>query len=267
MNYSAFISHGGGPLPLLGHEGHIDMVSTLQKLAASIAKPTAIIVVSAHWETPGIFVNTRKHPELLYDYYGFPEQAYAIEYPVLGEPQLAQLVIDALNNLYVPVVAETHRGIDHGVFVPLAIMYPSADIPCVQVSLHQNYDPQLHIEVGKRIGKAISHLDNVLVLGSGFSFHNMKAFWQPNDPEANKMNGEFEAWLAEVLTATKNEQEREGQLVNWLEAPGARYCHPTEEHLLPLHVAYGAAQSSPTTIEQVSVIGKLATFALWAMLS
>ncbi|WP_462159373.1 hypothetical protein [Pseudoalteromonas sp. GB56] len=86
MNYSAFISHGGGPLPLLGHEGHVDMVAVLKKLAASIVKPKAIIVISAHWETPGIFVNTLKQPELLYDYYGFPKQAYAIDYPVSGGP-------------------------------------------------------------------------------------------------------------------------------------------------------------------------------------
>ncbi|MFY8272755.1 DODA-type extradiol aromatic ring-opening family dioxygenase [Pseudoalteromonas sp. SSDWG2] len=241
------------------------MVNTLQKLAASIAKPTAIIAVSAHWETPGIFVNTRKHLELLYDYYGFPEQAYAIEYPLFGESHVAQQVIDALNNLDVPVEAETHRGIDHGVFVPLAIMYPSADIPCVQVSIHQDYDPQLHIEVGKRIAAAISHLDNVLVLGSGFSFHNMKAFWQPDEPHANNANRAFEAWLAELLTGPISERERIEQLIAWDKAPGARLCHPTEEHLLPLHVAYGAAQSTPTTIEQVDVVGKLATFALWSI--
>lgn len=265
MNYSAFISHGGGPLPLLGHEGHKEMVETLEEFASLIPKPDAIVVISAHWDTTEIKVNTQAQPHLLYDYYGFPEQAYNIKYPVSGAPQLAKELLSGLQGLGVPVIEETERGLDHGVFVPLAIMYPEADIPCVQISLQCDYSPELHLQIGEHIAKTIASLDNVLVLGSGFSFHNMAAFRLADNKEAIKNNLEFESWLEQVLNTPLSKQERGQNLINWQNAPGARYCHPTEEHLMPLHVAYGAAQSAPIAFKQVSVLHKKATFALWTM--
>ncbi len=267
MNYSAFISHGGGPLPLLGHEGHQEMVETLEKFATLIPKPSAIIVISAHWDTPEIKVNTQAKPQLLYDYYGFPEQAYNINYPVPGAPQLAKELLSGLMGLGVPVVEEAERGLDHGVFVPLAIMYPEADVPCVQISLQRDYSPQLHLQLGKQIAKTIAHLDNVLILGSGFSFHNMAAFRLADNKEAIKNNREFEAWLKQVLNTSMPKEDRAQHLINWEAAPGARYCHPSEEHLMPLHVALGAAQLEPTAFEQIPVLGKIASFGLWSVAS
>jgi len=141
-------------------------------------------------------------------------------------------------------------------------MYPEADVPCIQLSLVKSFDPKVHI----KIGEALSGLEyeNLLVIGSGFSFHNMKAFFAPSTTETKSMNETFEQWLIETCSNPKiDEIERTNRLVNWQNAPSARYCHPREEHLLPLHVGYGVAKRACREFFDLNILGKKASVYLW----
>jgi 4,5-DOPA dioxygenase extradiol len=256
-----FLPHGGGPLPLLGDEGHQEMVDFLNTITPSLGRPSAIVVISAHWEEDQVTITGGEMPSLIYDYYGFPDEAYEIEYSAPGQPALAQRIYRLLQENGVDTRLDNERGFDHGVFVPLKIMFPEADIPCVQVSLLNSLDPKSHIQ----IGKALSDLrnENVLIIGSGLSFHNMKAFSQANDVPDEK-NEAFERWLIDVCTDdTITARQREQKLASWVDAPLARYCHPREEHLLPLHVCYGCGGSAAKLVFNGYVLGKRASAYLW----
>ncbi|MEC4750323.1 class III extradiol ring-cleavage dioxygenase [Methylomicrobium sp. Wu6] len=257
-----YLSHGGGPLPLLGDGAHREMIAALKEIAPLLGSPSAIVVVSAHWEEGRPTVTGGASPGLIYDYYGFPEESYRIAYPAPGEPALANKIAGLLQSHGFDAKLDEQCGFDHGLFVPLKILYPEAAIPCVQLSLVNSLRPDEHI----RIGRALAGLtnDNILVIGSGFSFHNLRAFFAPSTPEARSMNEAFEQWL--VLTCSSreiSEAERERRLVNWENAPAARYCHPREEHLLPLHVCYGVAGLPAGQVFRFEIMGKKASAYLW----
>ena len=257
-----FLSHGGGPLPLLGDANHIEMVTCLKQISTEIEKPSAIIVISAHWEESNPTITSGSSPSLIYDYYGFPESAYTIKYPCPGEPSLARQIHQRLKNVGIASDLNDQRGFDHGVFVPLKIMYPQAQIPCVQLSLVNNLDPATHL----KLGYALQNLDhqNLLIIGSGFSFHNMKAFFTPETAESKMMNEAFEKWLLTTCsTAEIDEEERAQRFVHWTQAPSARYCHPREEHLLPLHVCYGVARMYCSRAFELRILNKKSSMYLW----
>lgn len=249
-------------MPLLGDAGHQEMVSCLETIASKIPKPDAILVVSAHWEESVPTVTVAKKPPLIYDYYGFPEESYQIQYPCFGEPSLAREVQRLLEHSEIEARLDGARGLDHGVFIPLKIMYPDASIPCVQLSLVNTLDPASHIAIG-RVLSSLSE-QNVLVIGSGFSFHNMKAFFATDTVESQALNKSFEDWMSITCCSTDfSEEARAQQLVNWSEARGARYCHPREEHLLPLHVCYGVAQAPCQERFGLTIMGKQSSMYLW----
>ena len=257
-----FISHGGGPLPLLGDAAHAEMVSCLQGIAAGMPRPDAILMVSAHWEEEVAAITAQANPSLIYDYYGFPPASYDIQYPCAGLPSLAREVHQLLEQHGIAARLDEERGLDHGVFVPLKIMYPEADIPCVQLSLLNTLGPAQHIA----IGRALSGLgrQNVLVIGSGFSFHNMRAFFAPANEESTRLNHAFEDWLVQVCSSDAyTEEARSRLLINWAEAPGARFCHPREEHLLPLHVCYGLAQAPCREVFRINIMNKASSLYVW----
>jgi len=259
---SLFISHGGGPLPLLGDPAHDEMRSCLERIAQEIPQPDAIIVVSAHWEEPVATVTSGRTPSLIYDYYGFPSESYEIEYPCAGEPVLAGEIHRRLESAGVDARLDESRGFDHGVFVPLKIMYPQADIPCVQLSLVDTLDPAAHLD----IGRALEGLNerNVLLVGSGFSFHNVRAFLAPDRAGSHALNESFESWLGDVCTNSGyTERQRSEMLKGWAQAPGAPYCHPREEHLIPLHVCYGAAQAPCMTRYALTIMNKRSSMYSW----
>lgn len=258
-----FLSHGGGPLPLLGDEGHREMVAGLQDIAATrLARPSAILVVSAHWEARVPTLTSGALPPLIYDYYGFPPESYRIAYPCPGAPGLADAAQVALSAAGLDARLDAERGFDHGLFVPLKIMYPEADIPCIQLSLLQSLDAGEHL----RLGAALAELDHegLLVIGSGFSFHNLRAFFGPDSAESRRQNEAFEAWLIETCASRDlSEDERARRLTGWTEAPFARYCHPREEHLLPLHVCYGMAGEACTEHFELDIMRKKASLYVW----
>lgn len=257
-----YLPHGGGPWPLLGDHRHLDLIEFLKEVVSTLIKPSAILMISAHWETDIPSVTGSKSPGLLYDYYGFPEKTYAIEYPTPGYPQLADKIVRVLEKNAIPAIADDSRGFDHGFFVPLKIMYPEATIPCVQISLLDSLDPGEHI----RLGRALADLqeDNLLIIGSGASFHNLRAFHEAPSDEAQSKNEAFEQWLIDTLSNEQlSEEERMRRLEDWESAPAARYCHPREEHLLPLHVCCGIASAPAERVIEVEFLGKKTSAYIW----
>lgn len=257
-----FLSHGGGPLPLLGDPAHEKMVTNLRSIAARTERPETIIVVSAHWEERIATITSAASPGIIHDYYGFPPESYEIEYPAPGNPDLARRLRACLQDNGITTALDGERSFDHGLFVPLRIMYPEADIPCVQLSLLESLDPAAHIALGEAVSE-ISE-DGVLVVGSGFSFHNMKAFFSSDASLPDEKNAAFERWLIQTCSdADLDEAERTRRLVAWESAPHARYCHPREEHLLPLHVCYGIAKHAAEAVVELSILNKKASFYVW----
>lgn len=257
-----FIPHGAGPLPLLGDKNHQSMIDFLKKVTPRLGQPSAIVVISAHWEEDVVTITSGISPPLIYDYGGFPDEAYEIKYPAPGEPVLANKIYNLLHKNNIEARLDDQRGFDHGLFVPLKIMFPNATIPCVQISLVKTLDPKTHI----KIGKALTDLrkENILVIGSGFSFHNLKAFYSQSTDEENTKNEKFEHWLIDTCTNDDTfDNDREAKLIKWNDAPFARYCHPREEHLLPLHVCYGISNSIAKLVFDGRVAGKKASAFLW----
>ena len=257
-----FLSHGGGPLPLLGDPAHEEMVQRLRSLAANTERPAAIIVVSAHWEERVATITSAANPGIIYDYYGFPPESYEFQYPAPGNPDLASRLQACLRNNGIEAALDGERGFDHGLFIPLMIMYPEADIPCVQLSLLDSLDPAEHIALGEAIAEIGG--DGVIVIGSGFSFHNLKAFFGSGALQTDQRNEAFEYWLIDTCSGRNlDEAERARRLLTWENAPHARYCHPREEHLLPLHVCYGTVKRPAEVVVELSILHKKASFFLW----
>lgn len=256
-----FIPHGGGPLPLLGDLNHQTLVGFLKEITPDLGFPSSILIISAHWEEEIATITSGKNPPLIYDYYGFPDQAYAIEYPVVGNPELAEKIYDFLQADSIEAKLDDERGFDHGVFVPLKIMYPEANIPCMQLSLLNSLSSESHIKIGRALSKL--RRENVLIIGSGFSFHNMKALMSGSSNEDHK-NEQFEEWLIETCTNPGlSASERETRLIDWINAPFARYCHPREEHLLPLHICMGMCESAAKLAFEGFVAGKKTSAFMW----
>ena len=258
----AFISHGGGPMPLLNDPSHAELVNYLTGLASKLGKPSAILLISAHWEAAVATITTSPTPQMIYDYRGFPAAAYELQYPSPGSPILAKKVQQALKDAGIAVKLDSQRGYDHGLYVPLTLMYPEADIPTIQLSLINDLDPEQHLAIGRAL-QALD-VDNLLVIGSGFSFHNMGEFFAPNTQERQLKNQEFEHWLQHTLSDKQlNETERHDLLQHWAHTPHARYCHPREEHLLPLHICYGLAGRASDEHQSLTIMNKHSSSFVW----
>jgi 4,5-DOPA dioxygenase extradiol len=256
-----YISHGGGPLPILGDTSHKAMVNFMLQLPSRLRKPDVILVISAHWEESTATLSGANTPPMLFDYYGFPDEAYSITYPAPGSPALANRIISLLNKNNIPARLDSQRGFDHGLFIPLKLMYPQADIPSLQLSLLRNLNPAEHIAIGKAL-RELMH-ENILIIGSGFSFHNMSAFSRRGMNTLDPANDAFQNWLIDVCTGPISQSDREQRLIDWKKAPSARYCHPREEHLLPLHVCLGMADKPAFTIFDDYILGKRGVAFLW----
>lgn len=242
-----FIPHGGGPCffmdpPAAAPHLWDAMAAFLRGIPAALpARPTALLVVSGHWEEPVPTVNTAAHPALLFDYYGFPEHTYRLTWPAPGAPALAAEVRRRLADAGIASAEDSARGLDHGVFVPLKVAFPQGDIPVLQLSLQQGYDPGAHLALGRAL--AGLRAQGVLILGSGMSYHNLRLLFSGRgDAEA----AAFDDWLVAAATAP-DPARRDALLAEWERAPFARQCHPQEEHLIPLMVAAGAAGSDVGT--------------------
>ena len=239
-----FIPHGGGPCFFMSDPaGHwTAMAAFLRALPERLpAPPRAILVISGHWETAGFGLTTNPQPALIYDYYGFPPETYRIEYPAPGDPGLAAQAMALLRDAGLDAHLDSERGLDHGVFVPLKVAFPAADIPIVVMSVDQSLDPALHLAAGRAL--APLRADGVLIIGSGMSFHNMRGY---GDPAATVPSAAFDRWLGDAVAS--DPETRADRLRHWADAPSARFSHPREEHLIPLLVAAGASNMPGTRI-------------------
>ncbi|GAB7543695.1 DODA-type extradiol aromatic ring-opening family dioxygenase [Cupriavidus sp. CuC1] len=239
-----FISHGGGPWPWMEDQlgGRYDgLKAALQQMPQLVgAAPKAVLMISAHWEEPEFTIMANPKPPMIYDYYGFPDYTYQIQYPAPGAPQLATRVQGLLEDAGLAARLDPLRGFDHGMYAPMAVIYPGADMPTVQLSLKRGLDPLAHLALGRALAP-LRH-EGILIVGSGLSYHNLRAF----GPAGKDVSAAFDAWLEQALTATAPEQ-RAAALTAWESAPAARQAHPREEHLLPLMVAVGAAEADTAT--------------------
>jgi len=235
-----FIPHGGGPCFFMEWsppDAWDRMADFLKTLASTLPRqPKAIVVVSAHWLESQWTVTSAAQPELIYDYYGFPSHTYELTYPAPGAPALAEQMVKKLTAAGITSAPDAQRGFDHGMFIPLKLIFPEANIPVVQLSLHSSLDPARHLAAGHALDTLRDQ--DVLIIGSGMSFHNMRAY---GNPQYGPVSDAFDDWLTKAVESAPKERYR--LLANWEEAPGARQCHPprAEEHLIPLMTIAGAA--------------------------
>lgn len=238
-----FLSHGGGPWPYMTgpfRRQFEKLETSLQRVPHDLGQlPKAVLVVSGHWEEREFAVMSGPHPPMVYDYSGFPEALYHIRYPAPGAPNLAVRVAELIGQAGLPTRLDGERGFDHGTFSMLAVMYPNADVPVLQVSMRAGYDPAQHLALGRALAPLRD--EGVLIVGSGYSYHNFR----PRDPK--RESAEFDGWLKETLVDS-GPGERDRRLMNWEQAPSARAAHPREDHLVPLFVAVGAAGGDAGTL-------------------
>ncbi len=243
-----FLPHGGGPCFFMDWTwGPPDTWEPtrhfLEGLAATLPeKPKALLVVSGHWEEPSFTAGAAEHPQLIFDYSGFPEHTYRLTWPAPGDPALAARATGLLKSAGLPTATAADRGFDHGIFVPLKVAFPEADIPVVPLSLAAGrageLDPALHLAAGKALEPLRD--EGVLIVGSGMSFHNLRSYLRPGTAEAAR---EFDGWLTRAVESPA--EERAERLAQWEKARYARFAHPREEHLIPLMVASGAGGEAP----------------------
>jgi aromatic ring-opening dioxygenase catalytic subunit (LigB family) len=235
-----FINHGGGPCFFLQpgpmRETWRDLEAYLRGFGNALSQtPAAILVISAHWQEDRPTVNAGAQPSLLFDYGGFPPHTYQLTWPSPGSPTLASRVCQLLDQAGLENAQNTQRGWDHGVFVPMKVMFPDADIPVVQLSLQQDLDPEAHLAIGRALKPLRS--EGVLIIGSGQTYHNMRGL-MARGARLDAAAEAFDEWLRGAM---KEGAARDHALIHWEKAPGARNAQPHEDHLLPLMVAAGAA--------------------------
>jgi 4,5-DOPA dioxygenase extradiol len=228
---SIFVSHGAPTLPL----EDIPARKFLKELGIQFNKVKAVLCISAHWATPTPTVNMVERPETIHDFYGFPEELYQVEYPASGEPQLAEQVAKLIQAADIPCNIDDKRGLDHGAWVPLILMYSNADIPVVQLSIQNHLDPSLHLKIGRALNSLRN--ENVLILGSGGAVHPLGYADFRFGGETDKWAIEFDNWLTDAVThGDEHLITKYRQL-----APYPERAHPYPDHYMPLVVALGAA--------------------------
>ena len=239
-----FLSHGGGPWPYMDgpfRANFTQLEASLKSIPAELkTKPRAVLMISGHWEAPAFTVMASAKPPMLFDYGGFPAHTYQISYPAPGDPLLAQRVRELIAAAGLPSAIDAVRGFDHGAFTTMFPMYPEADVPMVQLSMHHGYDPEAHLALCRALAPLRD--EGILIVGSGLSYHNLRAL----GPAGHAPSATFDQWLQHTLIAA-SPVERSIQLIEWAKAPAARHAHPREEHLIPLMVAVGAAETEDGT--------------------
>jgi len=240
-----FLSHGGGPWPWLKdlRPGMYDQLeASLHDVRHELgAAPRAVLMISGHWEASQFLVSSSARPPMVYDYGGFPEHTYRIRYDAPGDPALAEWVRGLLERGGLATSLDPQRGFDHGTFSLMHTMYPEATMPLVQLALRSDFDPVAHLRAGELLAPLRD--DGVVIIGSGFSFHDTAAMRSGTGGPASAT---FDRWLDETLVGAAPD-ERRRRLIEWTSAPSARAAHPREDHLLPLMVALGAAGNDAGT--------------------
>lgn len=233
-----FLSHGAPPLA-----DHATWPAELAGWSRELSRPTAILIVSAHWEAAPISLGATTTQPLIYDFWGFPERYYQVRYPAPGAPELARTVHALLRGPGVTISDAPERGLDHGAYVPLAEMYPRADIPVLQLSM-PSLDPRMVLNIGRKLAPLRD--EGVLIIGSGFFTHNLRAM-TPDDEQPHRFTAEFDEWGRETLAA----QDLDTLLDFERKAPAAHLAHPRTDHFAPLFITLGAAENELTSLRTV----------------
>jgi 4,5-DOPA dioxygenase extradiol len=229
-----FISHGS---PMLMFEP-VPARSFLGELGATLGRPKAILSVSAHWETAAPRASVAPQPPTIHDFGGFPDELYQVQYPAPGAPDLAQRAVQLLDDAGIPAAVDGTRGLDHGSWVPLSLMYPGADVPVTQLSIQTTLGPAHHVAVGRALAPLRD--EDVLVLASGGATHNLMSMERGVHDDPPAWAREFDDWLATALETG----DEAGLVAYRTRAPYARQAHPRDEHLIPVFVAFGAGGPS-----------------------
>ncbi|WP_106639290.1 DODA-type extradiol aromatic ring-opening family dioxygenase [Allosphingosinicella vermicomposti] len=246
-----FVSHGAPTFPLTD----VPARHFLEGLAAELGeRPEAIIVVSAHWETAQPMVNAVERNETIHDFYGFPPELYALTYPAPGSIALADRIQSLLLAGGVASGCDERRGLDHGAWVPLRLIYPGADIPVVQISVQPDLGPEHHVRIGRLLAPLRS--ERVLILASGSFTHDLSSFRDYYDA-LHAPEPEWVTRFAEWMDAALTDNRRDDLTAYRAKAPEATRNHPTEEHLLPLFVAMGASDGKASRLHQSTLHGIL----------
>jgi 4,5-DOPA dioxygenase extradiol len=243
---SLFVSHGAPTLPF----DDVPARDFLRGLSRDIGKPRAILIASAHWDTPAPMVSSVAVNATIHDFHGFPKPLYDLRYAAPGDAALAADVAARLAAAGMAAQTDTARGLDHGAWVPLSLMYPHADIPVVQVSMQGRGDAAHHIALGQAL--APLRQEDVLVMGSGGFVHNLRRLSPPGSPEPD-WSRDFSAWMDDKLVARDEAALRDYRSL----APNAALAHPEEEHFMPLFVAYGAGGLKTTRLHTSHTFGAL----------
>jgi len=266
-----FLSHGGGPsffiqpshqsnpfFKLLGQGSHAEQwYRQLPKQLgiddsenSQYGQPKAIVVISAHWDIEQpineVRVSTKnQHTDLLYDYHGFPSYTYAphLIYPAPGDVELSSRIIEMINknsNGQIHAVGDHQHNFDHGVFVPLKLLYPNPSMPIIEISINHNWSPSFHILLGQTLSSL--RYEQILIIGSGYIVHNLRAFMEKPEKHIEFVNS-----ITDILTNKEkySTDSRLKAIEKWESLPNARWSHPEEDHLVPLFSVVGAAQGSP----------------------
>lgn len=232
---SVFISHGS-PMVALQDDA---FTQALGHLSQTFLPPRAIVILSAHWVTPGpIQITAHPHPPTIYDFGGFPNELYQVEYPAPGMPALASKIALLLNNSSVEAVLNPDRGLDHGAWIPLRNLYPKADVPVIQISIPGTAlgNPRLLIQLGNLL--APLRREGILLVGSGGAVHNLRKLrWNEKAAPPDSWAVDFEGWLKKCL----EKADLESLLAFETAAPQAALAHPTHEHLLPAFFTIGTS--------------------------
>jgi len=239
-----FLSHGS---PFSAFTDNED-AAFWRELGAQVKKLPglrAVLMVSGHWEEWPVRVNTTEKPETIYDFYGFPAHFYKAKYPGVGQPEVARRVLEVLASNGVPAKADPNHGLDHGSWVPLRWMLPGGEIPVVQMSLIDGGNMADHVHLGRAL--APLREEGILIVGSGTAVHNLRdlRFSRQTPDDVAPYVAPFDEALEKAVCGDLSESEREKRLLDLGKHPLLRKAHPSLEHLLPLHVAGGAAGSDP----------------------
>ena len=231
-----FLSHGAPTLPLVDAPAR----DFLRGLGRQLGRPRAILVASAHWETSVPTLSSVARNTTIHDFRGFPRALYELRYEPPGAPEIAEQATDLLCAAGLASWLDHARGLDHGAWVPLLLMYPDADIPVLQVSVQPQFGPAHHLQLGRALAPLRDQ--DVLIVGSGSFTHDLSRFRGAElDAPAPLDVVAFAEWFDQAIT-----ERRTCDLLTYRQrAPHAAEQHPTEEHLLPLHVAMGAGGTDP----------------------
>lgn len=257
-----FLTHGAGPLPLLGHPSQTQLAQFLKNLGKDYQdRYSRVVVFSAHHESQPIEMVTNTSSQLLYDYQGFPPESYQFHYPAPSDIHFIEKMYHYLKEADIPIQLNHDRGWDHGVFVPLMLMFPEAKMPIVQISLNSNLDADYHLALGSKLAEIDD--GKTLWIGSGSSFHNLR-LWMEGDPSKGHYSRQFHDWMEDKVVGRAPLEASEA-LSYWESAPGSQFCHPRSEHWIPIHYCQGIAQLKSSTCRQLirlELMGQ--TVGVWA---